>query len=329
MKLKFIFVFLLAPIFGYSSYWFYLSINTGVFLEKAAEELSTQGITFEYTNFSVSGFPYRLEVTLEDVFIRFQNGPLSTQLVAEKMAGIVHPWNFSHIILLPDNSVTTFAMGPNKQVVLRPEKTSISFISLKEDEYRLSMAMEKVGVVSNFYFPVPAYFETFSTHIRKEPGKEEGTSSLLEPRLLEIAFDGSFPGATNFVVSFSFRGEEVPKMTYQSLATWRDNGGTFEIDSFNYQAGENSISGSGSFTLDEDLKPLGSLGLEGVSNLALLNFFENTGILGAQEVLFLRTFLATMPNQNGKSMPLSLSIQDGFLTLGPARLTEVGSIIQE
>lgn len=329
MKLKFIFVFLFAAIFGYSSYWLFLSLNTGVFLEQAVEDLSNQGITFEYTDYSVSGFPYRLEVTLEDVFIRFQNGPLSTQLVTEKMEGIVHPWNFSHIILLPENSVTTFAMGSNKQVVLRPEKTSISFVSQKKEGYRLSMVMEKVGVNSNFDFPVPTYFETFSTHIRKKPAKETVTSSLLEPRLLEITFDGSFPDATTFVVSSSFRGEEVPKMTHQSLAAWRDNGGTFEIDSFNYQAGKNSISGSGSFTLDEDLKPLGSLGLEGVSNLALLIFFEKAGMLEAQEARFLRNFLATIPSQNGKSMPFSLSIQGGFLTLGPARLAEVGPIIQE
>jgi Uncharacterized protein conserved in bacteria (DUF2125) len=329
MKLKFIFVFLFAAIFGYSSYWFYLSLNAGVFLEQAAEDLGNQGITFEYADYSVSGFPYRLEVTLEKVSILFENGPLSTQLVAERMEGIIHPWNFSHIILLPENSVTTFALGLNKQVTLKPEKTSISFISLKDEGYRLSTAMEKVGVSSNLDFPVPAYLETFSAHIRKEPGKKAVTSSLLEPRVLGMAFDGTFPDATRFIVVTSFRGEEVPKLTRQNLTAWRDRGGTFQIDSFNYQADKNSISGSGSFTLDENLKPLGSLGLEGVSNMALLNFFEKTGMLGPGEVSSLRTFLGTIPNQDGKSMPLSLSIQGGFLTLGPARLAEVGSIIQE
>lgn len=329
MKLRFIFIFLLAAIFGYSSYWFYLSLNAGVFLKQATEDLGNQGITFEYADYSVSGFPYRLEVKFEKVLIRFENGPLSTQLVADRMEGIIHPWNFSHIILLPENSVTTFALGSNKQVTFRPEKTSISFIALKEEGYRLSMAMEKVRVNSNLDFPVPAYFETFSAHIRKQPGKAAVSSSLLEPRLLEIALDGTLPDATHFGVASSFRGQEVPKWNRPGLTAWREKGGTFEIDSFNYQAGENSISGSGSFTLDENLKPLGSLGIEGVSNMALLNFFEKTGMLGPGEASFLRNFLETIQNQGGKSMPLSLSIQGGFLTLGPARLAEVGPIIQE
>ncbi|MEE8295117.1 MAG: DUF2125 domain-containing protein [Sphingomonadales bacterium] len=329
MKLKFIFVFLLAGIFGYSSYWFYLSINTGVFLEQATKDLSNQGISFEYTDYSVSGFPYRLEVTMENISIRFQNGPLSTQLVADRMEGIVHPWNFSHIIFLPENSVTTFALGSNKQVTLSPEVARISFVSLKDGDYRLSFAMEKVEVNSKFDFPLPSYFETFSTHIRKQPNSETLTSSLLEPRLLEIALDGTFPDNTNFSVATSFRGDEVPNLDRKTLAGWRDKGGTLEIDSFTFQVGEKSYSGSGSFTLDEELKPLGSLGLVGVSNLELLTFFENIGMLGRQEASFLRDFLETLPNQDKESMPLSLSIQGGFLTLGPARMIEVGSIIQE
>lgn len=329
MKLKFIFAFLFAAIFGYSSYWLYLSLNAGVFLDQAAEDLSNQGINFEYADYSISGFPYRLEVNLEKVSIHFKNGPLSTTLVAEEMTGIVHPWNFKHIVLLPENTEATFKMGAGKQMILKPEKTSISFNSLNNESYRLSMAMEKVAVQSSFDLPLPSYFETFSAHIRKEKNKTEVASSLLEPRLLEMAFDGTFPDTTRFSIISSFRGKEVPKLTQPDLRAWGEDGGTFEIDSFNYQTGENTISGSGSFTVDENLKPLGSLGLEGVSNLALLDFFEGTGMLAPQETNYLRNFLETMPNDEGNKMPLSLSIQGGYLTLGPARLTEFGPIIQE
>ncbi len=331
MKLKILILILLSAFLGYSGVWVFLSMNVGLFLEKASENLKEQGMTFAYSDYSVSGYPFRLEVTMENVSFHFQNGPLSYQLDFKTMQGVTHPWNLSHIIIFPENTNAVLKLGQKRQISFLPEKTSISFSSSGEDNYRLSMVMEKVRVSSTLEFETPDFYETFSTHIRKEPHSETGPTPLLEPNLLEIAFDGTLAGNKRFLISSSFRGQDVPKMTAIDLANWRDNGGTFEIVDFEYKNQTSTISGSGSFTLDENFKPLGSFGFKGASNQALIDFFQEAGLLEASQANLLNTFLATMPPpaEGEEAMSLSVSAQGGFLTLGPARLIEIDSVIQE
>ena len=73
MKLKLISIVLLAGLMGYGGYWYFLSLNAGVFLEQSSDKMAKQGVVLTYSSYEVSGFPYRLLLTFENPGITFQN----------------------------------------------------------------------------------------------------------------------------------------------------------------------------------------------------------------------------------------------------------------
>lgn len=331
MKLKVIVAVLISALIGYTGFWVFLFLNIGPFLDRATENLAANGVFVEYDDYSVSGFPYRIEVEFVNFSFRFENGPLVTRIEAPKMTAVTHPWKLGHFIFFPETSAMVFALGPKRRLNISPQTTAVSFVDERERGYRLSLVMEEVDLDSTFDFPVSDTFKNLSLHIRKETQTRGQNEPLFEPKLLEIALEGTLPDETRFNLVSSFRGEEVPKLTADGLRTWRDRGGTLELDSFQYHQAARTISGSGSFTLDEAFRPLGSFGLEGVSNEILLAFFEKTGLLKPAQSAEIKTFLESMPagGQEAPEIVLSLSAQGGILTLGPAKLMDIDPVIRE
>lgn len=332
MRLKLIVFILLSGLFGYSVYWFYISQNTDLFLEKAHENLAAHGVTFKYSSYEVSGFPYRLVLVFQNPVFTYQNGPLSFELTAHQMEAIAQPWNFDHFIIFPEEALLRLGYTLKKQieVTLKPATIGFSINTLGEGNYRLSAEMKEVSITSNPDLKLPAEFTDFSFHLRKKPETRAGEAGLFEPKLLELALKGNTHTQLSFQINISFRGQDIPEITYQGLTKWRVQGGTLEVDLLQITDANSSLEGSGSLTLDNKLRPLGAISLAGKEWEDILAFFRANNWLDEAGATLVSEYLAILPEPDGdQRLPLALILQDGSFYLGPARLSDIKPVIQE
>jgi hypothetical protein len=332
MRLKLIVFILLSGLFGYSVYWFYISQNTDLFLEKTHEFLAAHDVTFKYSSYEVSGFPYRLVLVFQNPVFTYQNGPLSFELMAHQMEAIAQPWNFDHFIIFPEEVLLRlgYTFKDQIEVTLKPATIGFSINALGEGSYRLSAEMKEVGITSNLDLKLPAEFSNFSFHLRKEQKPRTDETDLFEPKLLELAFKGNTKTRLSFQINVSFRGQDVPEITFLGLTKWRDQGGTLEVDLLQITDASSSLEGSGSLTLDNELRPLGAISLTGEEWGDILAFFRANNWLDEVGATLVSEYLATLPAPDGGNrLPLALTLQDGSFYLGPARLSDIKPIIQE
>jgi len=332
MRLKLIVIILLSGFLGYSTYWAFLSFNSETFIAKARQDLKASGVDFQYTSYEVSGFPYRLVLTFDEPKFSFKNGPLGFELEAKQMEAIAQPWNLSHFIFFPtDATIGLSYLGrTDKKVTLNPATLGFSIHTLGGGNYRLSAELKNIVLTSNLDLILPKEFPNMEFHLRKRPVEKTPDGNLLEPRLLELAIAGKTGSNLTFQVSTSFRSQDVPALTREGLAAWRDQGGTLELEQLEIADGRTFLKGSGSLTVDSNLIPLGVISIESETWEQTLSFFHENDWLDEEGVISVKDVLEAVPEpKDGGGLPLALTLQDGYIHLGPLRLGEINPIIPE
>ena len=78
-------------------FWYYsITKQAKVELLKIKEQLQSENIYTDWENIYFTGFPYRIEINLENLTIDY----LSNRLDIKKIKAVFQPWNKRHIILL-------------------------------------------------------------------------------------------------------------------------------------------------------------------------------------------------------------------------------------
>jgi len=109
-----------------------------------------------------------------------------------------------------------------------------------------------------------------------------------------------------------------------SLARWRDRGGTVEVSRLALSWGPLALEGDGTLALDSAMRPLAAFsarlagGPETVERLAAAGLIAPMDALGAKIALAAMTIVPAEGGAPYAQVPVTL--QDGYLYLGPARL---------
>ena len=74
MPLKPVLTVLIGALAAYSGYWYYISQNAEGYLREKAKAWSQAGLDLEFDDAEVSGFPYRLVITLSEPKFTYTNG---------------------------------------------------------------------------------------------------------------------------------------------------------------------------------------------------------------------------------------------------------------
>jgi hypothetical protein len=118
----------------------------------------------------------------------------------------------------------------------------------------------------------------------------------------------------------------------QAAETWRDAGGTIEIEKLAARAGDLAIDGSGTLALDRDLQPEASFSGAVQGYDKLIAGLAETGLMprGGSGLARLGLSLLAQPGANGQpQVKTSFTIQNGEMTLGPLKLGRVPRIVWE
>ncbi len=118
-------------------------------------------------------------------------------------------------------------------------------------------------------------------------------------------------------------GALPPLPPRRAAETWRDDGGTLELDHFALRWGTLAVNGSGTIALDNELQPTGAFsgGVAGYSDL--MSALVAAGRMKANDARLAGMALAMLakPGADGRpEISTSFTIQNGEMFLGPAKL---------
>ncbi|MGF1609398.1 MAG: DUF2125 domain-containing protein [Kiloniellales bacterium] len=127
------------------------------------------------------------------------------------------------------------------------------------------------------------------------------------------------------------RGTPPPGPPPAALAAWRDAGGVLELHNGVLQWGPLTLSGDGTLTLDQELRPLGALSARIRGLGAALDKFADAGLIERGQAIAIElaaTALAGERDESGEQVVvLPLTLQDGWLYLGPVRLFPLSPVL--
>jgi len=137
---------------------------------------------------------------------------------------------------------------------------------------------------------------------------------------------------TAFAVQTALHGPlEIEAVSADSLALWRDAGGTVEVESLELNWGPLRFAGDGTLVLDEALQPAGAFSAR-ISGLdTLIDLLEQRGEIQSRQAAFVRIALAVLmraPENGGPpEARVPVTIQNRVLSIGPVPLLQLEAVI--
>lgn len=133
---------------------------------------------------------------------------------------------------------------------------------------------------------------------------------------------------TRLIAEGFVTGQIPPGSPREALAHWRDGGGVAEVTELVVNWGPLAVTADATIALDQDLQPL-------VAGTAIVRGYDETvdamvggGLMSQGQGATAKIALAAMAeaDEGGKKVRLPITIQDGFLFLGPLKIAAVPRI---
>jgi hypothetical protein len=326
---------LVAAMIGYTIYWFALAS----WLERAAgrwiEARQAAGYRISDAGRSISGFPGRLTLTVAKPAIG-RDGDPSWDWQSEQVKLHLQPWDFNHLIFefAPVDDFAWSLRGTRHQGRLETQHALASVI-LSDGKIERTAA-DLTGVVwSSDDLGEPLRVGRLQAHERSNHGEE----ATRPPGSMAIAVQ--VDALTLPAVVAGPLGPSVPTLQgaatltnplpqgLDGLAAWRDDGGTVTLDAVTIVWGPLDARGSGTLTLDKDMRPLGAFAAEirgfngTIDALVRANLVRPNAALTAKIALGL---LAKRDDDGIQVLKAPISAQDGRLYVGPVALLRLSPL---
>ncbi len=347
MRFKFIVISVILLIAAYSFFWFQMADKakqtTLDWIENSESRLG--GIKTYVGDIAVSGFPYRIVIEASSLNALVPEGRFGADQMSiniPEVAVIYQPWEPTHAIIITDyfDVVVGSLHSPIRNISLDKVKSSVILDPSTMRLNNLSIVADKVSWFSGAQKEAGegSQIEMAEFHIRRPVSEAAEQMSYDLPVNSAVYFKGQNAiikelastvlgeRADQFKVEALLHANEKPDFTKLSLAKWRDEGGTLSIKSFEYGTSSAGINLTGDVTLDENLKPLGAFDANILGIAELLETLSENEELSEATRLMLKGQAQneTMPGE----VPLSISMQNGMLYLGPIMLMELPAIVE-
>lgn len=334
----------------YSAYWYYMAENAESYVRTLRDDLRDYGIELDYDDFSVGGFPYRLELDFEDPVLSIEQGPATLTWRSPLAQAIVQPWKLNHAIivmpssqlLLENDDETLFQVrGENAQASVRVEEGRLRQISVAYGgNPAMQFGEETVmnAASAGFHLRIPSAAE-----------KAAEQSDLNKPKLADLAVilkglpvakmiapvpKTPRPGdamktypSTDFEGYISIHGETMPQLSAQNLRRWSTNSGIANINGLVINTGDLTLSGDGSFALDQNLSLEGAISLKGRSASPALDLLESLKVLSAEQKSTMAKAAQNFKTEDGLEQ-LSIMMLSGTVNIGGQTIGRYGPFIK-
>lgn len=318
----------LAVVAGYVVYWHQVAKGVPGWVGQWADQARARGYLVEHGAIDVTGFPFKLEVTVADVtFGRADRAGVWAWRGAFVHA-LIKPWDFERILLtVPEEHRLEPATGGALRVRQALNQTALVIAD---------GAPRVIGIDLRDVTIEDATGTTATVGVL-ELRYELGEADDGQPqRAYGLRLAGIDPGvapptglpAVINELSVVARLVGPPPETGDRAAVelWRDAGGAVEIDTAKVHWGPFDMTADGTVALDSAFRPLGAfkVGVGGWD--AALEAATGAGLLAPGQMLAIRATLDAIAQDDGlggRRAEIAVSIQDGQVFVGPLPVARV------
>lgn len=348
MRLKILVSAVLVVVLGYSFFWYYMAGELEDRIEAWVSGQKSRGLSIRYDDLEINGFPYRMELRLIKLkVIRTGQGKTPILMTSPQITLVAFPWKLNHGVIIGEGG--TLRIGnrrkPDLTMTLGKIRASVLIDFASRQFQQASLIIEKVtwttGQTSGKSTPSEAH--QIKLHLLRPAPSVDGSEMELpvQVKLYGEAQDviaqeipvGIFGKKADQVkIDLQLQGESLPTYTLDSLAEWRDKGGTLTVNTFEIRSGEMDIELDGEVALDMDMKPLGAFSakIHGIDHIVgILAQLAEFQMPPANMILEELTRM-NQPEGAGdrKAMDLAISLQGGLLFLGPIPVLELSPVVK-
>lgn len=335
-----------AVVILYTVYWFTVADE----VRKSVEAFSArgeEGLVNGWNDFSVGGYPYRIEAAFEQPMASAPGAPEEWEWRGERAAVALLPYNLRHAVLtLGGEQVLRYrdlraAARATSELRAKADTARASYVDLPESDFgRLAIDIENLDAVhrqgaSGLEDEIAA--SRLQLHTR--PATDEAGEPVPASYDIAVQADGVFVDSAERVPALGngmellliqARLRDVPQTRHVSavelLRAWRADGGTLALSDLIVKWGPLDLTASGELSLDAQNRLQGQLDARVMDFEGLLEAMVRDGVVKEDEAkiaLAGLTLVSQFQGNRSDEVRVPVIMQDGRLFLGPLAIAKL------
>lgn len=328
---------LVAAALGYVAYYAAVLDGFEDGIRRWVAERRSEGLEARYGGLETRGFPFRIVATLSRPALAAPQALNRPAWRAERLAVVVQPWNFRHLIL--DLSGTgRLGVGDGEARRRVDYDVGEGRASYQADSAgRLERLSVVLGSVTLREAEGGLFLSLANGQLHARPAAEAVELAL---KLERLAVDPKSLARENrplpalgpeiALVIAEARVMGAPPLAGDPaawLAHWRDAGGDLELSRFKLTWGELDVEAEGALALDEEFRPIGALTARVRGHEHLLDAAVAAGQMRAQDAQTAASVLDLLAKAGGGVLSVPLTLQDGRVLLGPVPVARLAPLL--
>jgi len=323
----------------YVVFWFYMASSTRDAIDGWAEARRGEGLDVHYARLELSGFPFMIRATLNKPGLGAPRAGAPWRWDVTRAIGEARPWNprrvtimlaGTHRIAWTRKGTLEFYTGSTAELTAeividgrgrRQGVLDIDGLVLKSESGEQEIAIAKAHVSG---WSATA---TSADHLTATAQVDLEASGLRLPCNLSLPL-GSRIGA--IALNASLMGHIPKGRLPDSLAVWRDSGGTLEVHQLAVTYGPLSGRVTGTVALDATLQPVGAFTAKLGGFFAVVDRLREAELVSARQAVMAKIVLGVFakrpPGGGVATLNTPLTVQGRRLYVGPVDLAEVPAI---
>lgn len=314
---------LLIPV-GVSVLWAYSAHRIPAQIAAWAERERQAGASVRWDALVVASFPLHLRVTLINATYGRSTRPPIYTVATPRLEGTAWIWDWGDWTLrAPEGAKVTVPPNEDRPVLDASAADVTGTVSVGRDG--TSLALSATTLTSG---PVQAARADVTVTLPRSPAashlEPDGTLTIA---LAHLTLPADVPALGRTIDAVSARatlkGTIPAGPTPAALASWRDEGGTLEVELQRLVWGPLQAVANGTLALDQNLQPMGALNTTVIGPGAIPDALVASGSMRPNDGALAKLALGMLskPGVNGTpEVTLPARVQNGNLYLGPARL---------
>ena len=327
----------------YVVFWFVIAFGLRDGAVEWAETRRQEGYTVNYSGLLLDGFPFLMRLTLSDPGLGYPASDVPWAWQSEGLTVEMRPWNPWRLTIMPTGALTlglTIGGEPVTYVGLADEiaiglglaggwpksgELTVSGLNLSladengDSGESIAVKTMRLQALRDAADDADHRTVTFDLHLQAE-GLETpaGVFLPLGNRVDNLVLDASVLGA-------------IPAgWLPESLAAWRDRGGTVEVPRMEFIYGPLIARAEGTLALDGDMQPIGAFTAKFQGFFEIVDALRKQGLIRSVDAITAKVVLGALarrPRDGGPaSLNLAITLQNRKVFAGPVSLLDLPAI---
>ncbi|NKB58236.1 MAG: DUF2125 domain-containing protein [Alphaproteobacteria bacterium] len=319
---------------AYSGYWLYARQVASDIIADWTEARRVEGYQIAYDPPELNGYPFLIRAVLQKPRLRRN----AFEWRAEQLGIEFQPWNFQRIRMDVEGRQWLTLSDDQRTIILNPKEAAL--VARFSDTGRIAKATLllrdlEISQAENTDLSRVAEIWLEAVAAQEPPKRHIDRNFTLSLSAAEIVLPEAANGPLGRDVSklradLQLNGALTDGAFEEALETWRQSGGTLDVDWFHLAWGELDLRAKGTVALDAEARPLGAFSTDIRGHSQALDALVDRALLERKTATLAKVALSllakTPPEGGAPVLTVPVTAQDGRLYAGPIKILDLAPI---